>query len=241
LGEKKAKQVKKNILFGVVMAGLVLSTVSSRADMSLNFASTSTIQFNGTNSSFQFNSDSFGYQWKIVGEDGGTGSAQGLYGKFLNGPFSYGSISSLSYPGLVYQYASVTGPLAQMVIDDGLGYSLTGLVNWVQVSTLNAGGFLNDSGSLVVNVTGLSYLGSNADLQAFVGETLGSMTLSFQFSPGKTLSQLTCGNGPYATSFSGSVSTGASSTVPEPKMISFFVSGLCLLVCSWRLKRSQTV
>ena len=90
-------------LLAVALAGSVLSAVTSHATpLTLNFSSTvgSTIQFNGTGSSFQFNSSLingpfFGSQWLIGSENGGTGSAVGLLGLVNNNPFHYGAITTV--------------------------------------------------------------------------------------------------------------------------------------------------
>src|SRR6266568_4721779 len=83
----------------VICACLAMWAVNSQAQLSLNFASTpgSTIQFNGTASTFQFNTSTLsgyaGSQWSIGSETGGTGSAVGLFGVVNNSPFGYGPIS----------------------------------------------------------------------------------------------------------------------------------------------------
>ena len=214
--------------FAVALAALALSAVVSHAQLSLNFSSTpgATIQFNGTASSFQFNSSTLvlpppigayyvGSQWSIGSETGGTGSALGQVGVFTNSPFGYGPITT---PSTGVEIATVTGPLGGLNINDGLGNLLTGNVNWIQVETDNSAGSIN--AALVVNVTGLAYAGTNPDLLTLVADGPGSMNVSFQFSPSKMLSQLTSGSGPYTTSFSGSIS------VPEPGAFALMVCGL---------------
>jgi hypothetical protein len=228
-------------LFTMAMAGLALSVVTSQAQLSLNFASTTgaTIQFNGTTSSFQFNSSTLvlpppigsyyvGSQWSIGSETGGTGSALGLLGVFTNSPFSYGTITT---PSTGVEIATVTGPLGGLNVNDGLGNLLTGNVNWIQVETDNSAGSIN--ASLTVNITGLAYAGTNPDLATLAADGPGSMNLSFQFSPGKTLSQLTSDTGPYETSFSGSLS------VPEPTSAGVLLLGLGALACCQRFAKNR--
>ncbi len=219
--------IKPFIILAVV--GLTLSATKSHAQLSLNFSSSpggppgqgATIQFNGTADSFQFNAANgpafippFGYtsyyvgsQWTITSVFGGNGSADGSLGSVYNGPFNYGPIT-ISPDGMD-QTANVTGPLGQLVITDINQQNLTGTVNWIQVATHDDAGSLN--AALTVNVTGLSYGGNISDLQALAANGVAGMDLTFQFSPGKTLTDLSSGSGPYETSFSGSISP-----VPEP-------------------------
>jgi hypothetical protein len=216
------------------IAGLALSGVTSHAQLSLNFASTpgSTIQFNGTNNTFQFNSSIIpgplsGSQWQIGSESGGVGSAVGLLGVVNNSPFSYGPISS-PFPGL--QIATVIGPLGALAISDGVGNFLTGTVAWIELDSYVYAGGINPQ--LVVNLTGLAYGGSNPDLQTLVADSPASMDLTFQFAPGMTLSALSTGSGPYDTSYSGSLSA-----VPEPATVGCFLLGLSVLACARRFRK----
>jgi hypothetical protein len=212
---KPVKTMKIIKSFAVATAGLALSIVTSHAQLSLDFSSTigSTIQFNGTNSTFQFNSSTsslyggifFGTQWSIGNETGGTGSALGLFGLVNNSPFSYGPITT----NINVETANVLGPSGGLSINDGAGNLLTGTIGWIQLQTSSFAGGINPS--LTVNVTGLAYAGTNVDLQTLVADGPGSMDLTFQFSPGRTLGDLTSGSGPYQTSYSGSLSV-----VPEP-------------------------
>jgi len=232
--------VKFITTFFASCACLAMSAVTSQAQLSLNFASTpgSTIQFNGTGSSFQFNASTMlgyaGSQWQIGSETGGTGSAVGLFGVVNNSPFAYGPISQSVIGAFTIQDATVTGQLGALRIADGFGNFLTGNVNWVQVETINYAGGIN--ASLNINVTSLAYSGINPDLLTVAANGPGAMDLTFQFSPGKMLSQLTSGTGVYTTSYSGSLSVPTS--VPEPTSVTFFLLGMGALVCSWRLKKS---
>ncbi len=242
----------------MAVASLILSNVSSQAQLSLNFSSSpggppaggSTIQFNGTNSSFQFNIASTPYsipnppfapfvvnyyvgsQWSITSETGGTGSALNLLGwvnssPFTNSPFNYGPIVTNG----IDETANVLGPLGMLQIYDNAGNLLTGTVDWEQVATHGFGGAIN--ASLTVNITNLVYLGSNPDLQTLAADSPGSMDLTFQFSPGMTLGDLTSGPGPYMTSYSGSLS------VPEPTSLGLGVLGLAALAGFKGLKRKK--
>jgi len=224
--------------FILVTAAVVVSAVSSNAQLTLNFSSSpgSTIQFNGTQNSLQLNSSTFGgfggiylgTQWFVGSENGGTGSAVGLFGDVANGPFSYGAITVNG----TEQSAAITGPLGGLSINDGVGNSLTGIVDWAKIQTFEYSGALN--ASLVVNVSSLNYNGSNPDLQALVATGLGAMNLSFQFAPGETLTQLSSGSTPFKTSYSGSIAA-----VPEPASMGLLFLGLGALFFSKVLRKSN--
>jgi hypothetical protein len=204
------------------IVGLALMTASSPAQLTLNFASNTgaTVQFNGSASSFNFNNGNNGYQWNVTSEVGGA-AALGLNASVNNGPFIYGPITT---SGSV-QYASVLGPLGNLVLNDGGANNLVGTVNWIDVATYGVGpGVLN--ATLDVNVSNISYSGSNPDLQFLVAHQPGSMDVSFQFATTSTLTELSTGTGPYLTSYSGSLSV-----VPEPSTLALAgLGGLALLL-----------
>jgi hypothetical protein len=176
------------------------------------------IQFNGTASSFQFNNNAGGNQWQITLESGGTGSALGLVGRFNGGPWSYGPITTSGFD----ETANVNLlPTATFTITDGGGNLATANVTWGQVSTYRSIGGLN--ASLSVNLSSLSYSGSNPDLLTFFSAGAGQANVSFQFNPSQDLNALTSGAGPYTTSFSGSLAV-----VPEPTSALLFGLGLAL-------------
>jgi hypothetical protein len=214
-------------LMPVMALALLLTCLNASASsLILNFGPTtgSSIQFNGSQNTFQFNPGNNGYQWYITSETGG-GSALGLNGSVLNGPFNYGPITiSGSGPSQV-QSATVLGPLGSLVINNGPLDNLTGTVNWINIATFFGIGGLN--ADVNVNLSNVSYSGSNPDLQALKANQPGILDVSFQFAPGETLTQLSTGTGPYTTSFSGTITTA----VPEPASIALAgLGGLTLLL-----------
>jgi len=217
--------MKPNKAGAVAVIGLALWAVRSYGQpLMLDFSANTgaTLQFNGASDSFQFTTATGGYQWHITTESGGS-SAIGLNGSFNNGPFAYGPITSTGSGITLVQQAAVTGPLANLVISDGTG-TLNGTVNFIDVATFaTAGGGVN--ANLTVNLTGVTYSGSNPDLELLKAEQPGTLDLSFQFSPGETLTQLSTGTGPYSTSFSGSLSV-----VPEPSTLALTGLGGLVLV-----------
>jgi hypothetical protein len=96
-----------------------------------------------------------------------------------------------------------------------LGNNLTGTIDWVEITTLDSVGGIN--ADLTINLTGLAYSGANQDLKTLVAGSGGTLDLTFQFSPGMTLSQLSSGQGGYETSFSGSMSV--QTAVPEVNQV----------------------
>jgi hypothetical protein len=210
--------------FSLTIFGMALLTASSEAQLTLNFASNigASVQFNGAASSFNFNSGNNGFQWNVTDEVGGS-SAVGLNASVNNGPFLYGPITIANSGGFQVQYATVLGPLGNLVMSDGVG-NLTGTVNWIDVATYGLGsGILN--AALNVNVSNIQYSGSNPDLLYLVAHQPGSMDVSFQFPTSRTLTELSTGTGPYLTSYSGSLSV-----VPEPSTLALAgLGGLVLL------------
>ena len=217
--------MKPNKAGAVAVMGLALWAVRTYGQpLALDFSANTgaTLRFNGASDSFQFTTATNGYQWHITTESGGS-SAIGLNGSFNNGPFVYGPITSTGSGITLVQQAAVTGPLANLVISDGSG-NLSGTVNFINVATFaTAGGGVN--ANLTVNLTGVTYSGSNPDLELLKAEQPGTLDLSFQFSPGETLTQLSTGTGPYSTSFSGSLSV-----VPEPSTLALTGLGGLVLV-----------
>jgi hypothetical protein len=203
--------------FGLAAAiGLALCANTAQAAISLDFANLprTAIQFNGAASSFQLNPTSGGNQFQITG--GGTGSAVLFQGNVASGPWTYGPITTVGN----HQSANVTGG-GVLTISDGSA-DLTGNVNWIEVSTTGSIGGVN--AALVVNVTGITYSGTDPDLMSLATSSDGSMNLSFQFSPSKTLTDLTTGVLPYKTSYSGSISN-----IPVPEPTTMLAGALLLL------------
>jgi len=155
-----------------------------------------------TNSTFSFTSTN-GYQFSISSVAGGIGDSVGLDG-FLapGGPFTIGAVTTNG--GL--QSAPVTGT-STLHITDNATLDLTGTINWINIGTVNVLGIINLNGQ--VNLTGITYTGTNSDLQALAAAGSASDVVTFQFVPAKDLTTLKTQGG--QTSYSGSITT-----VPEP-------------------------
>jgi hypothetical protein len=209
---------------------LTVSAASTYAQsLTLNYGPLggSDIVFGGSAQTFNFTqgtvtlANPLGNQFGITTESGSanTGSALGLQGNIFNGPFSYGTISSSTIGPITTQTANVISPTGTLDIYDGLGGTLSGTVNFIEIATINSGGQLN--GDLDFNVTGVTYNGTNPDLAFVKANQPGQLTLSFQFSPGENLEQLSTGPGGAGTSYNGSITVVA---VPEPTTLA--MSGL---------------
>lgn len=210
---------------------LACGVASQGQGLSLNFSANTggAISFAGTNDMFNFTPGTNGYQWNITSETGGS-SALGLNGNFLNGPFDYGAITTNGSGLFQIQSAPVTGPLGNVRIYDGSGY-LSATVNFMNVTTFyEAVGVLNSA--VNVNLTSIMYSGSNPDLETLAGEQPGTLDLSFQFSPGMTLGQLSSGSGPFSTSYSGSIAV-----VPEPSTLAFGAFGGLVALAAYRSRK----
>jgi len=215
----------------------------ARADLTLDIANEvgASIQFTGSGSGptaaatfvFTNSNNGSGPGFDVTGSTG-VGDSVGLTGT-LGGSYSYtlAGITSTPVPGSppeTYQYAPVTTTNGSLTITDFNSISLTGTVTGVDISTLGTGGSVNVNG--VINLTGVTYAGTNADLLQLKNEADsngGTVTISFQFGSTTSLTQLTgATNGAgdenvNSTSYSGSIATTSgvttSSLVPEPSSL----------------------
>ena len=209
----------KRTLFVALIIGGVLSATISRASLSFSSLGGSAVVF-GPGSQFSIPggiSDSWlpggTAQWAITT----PGTALGLNGAFGGGPWTYGAITTSGSE----QYATVTTPGGTIAIYDGT-HLLTGNVNWVQVYTLGSEGGLNAGAT--INITGLTYSGSNTALEALLaGGGNGAVNLTFRFATPDSLTQLSSSGGT-AGSYSGDL---VAVPVPEPTTI---IAGALLLL-----------
>ena len=186
------------------------ATLQFAGDGTFSFVDSSTGIYNGTD--FVINLSSSGRT--------GSNSAVGLLGH-LGGTFTIGAISSGVAP------VTGSGPLS---ITDGANL-FAGTVQWLQIHQAATSGNLNLSG--VVNVTGITYGGSNQDLMELAAPGSASAVLSFSFaSPGYSLTQLATTN--VTTSYNGDLHTSRS--VPDGGT-TVLVLGGALGLCGLCLRR----
>ena len=182
---------------------LLLSLSFQAKAITLNFQSLdgTVISFT-SNSTFGFTSTN-GYQFSISSVAGGIGDSVGLDGYLApGGPFTIGTITTNG--GL--QSAPVTGT-STLHITDNATLDLTGTINWIDIGTVSVLGIINLNGQ--VNLTAITYTGTNSDLTALAAAGSATDVVTFQFVPAKDLTQLSTTGG--QTSYSGSITT-----VPEP-------------------------
>lgn len=220
--------MKLLIALAALAVGLTGSTAFGQG--SLNFVGINNVQFNANGDSFQLNpvaGSSLTPQFTFTGADAG------LAGWITGAPWAVNmaGLTTATGGGLTNEQAPVFGG-GQLNIFDGTN-TLTGILAWSPIHLLSNGqGGVGDS--LSVNLTGLTYAGTNADLLALAAGGSGNLNLTFQFSGlNPTLVSLFAGNtGTTSTSFSGAISVAA---VPEPAITALFLTSLSLLgVNRWR-------
>ena len=210
-------KVKSRHLIGGI-AFLLLAVVGN-LNAQLNYSSTnnSAIAFPGdTTFSFSPGVDNF----RIT-----TGTASGLLGE-MTGIFNIGTITTIGN----VTAALVTGS-GTFIVHDG-AFNLSATLTWVNIAQFGSGDSLNLQG--VVNLTGITYAGSNPDLDALAAAGSAINVLSFQFVPPVSLAELRDGPGPHTTSFSGSVA------VPEPGTTALIVLGFAALSSAMRRRTKKS-
>jgi hypothetical protein len=147
----------------------------------------------------------------------------------MSGTYTIGAITTVGST----QTAAVTGTGTLSIYDNGItGPALKGTIDWENVTTSGTGNTLNLTG--VLNVTDVVYNGTESDLAFFAG--IGSLaeTLTFSFTPGKTLTQLA----DYATkdTYSGALSDDLPQGVPDGASTVGLLGGALLAIGSVRRK-----
>jgi hypothetical protein len=155
----------------------------------------------------------------------GPAGLTGLQGN-IGGVFTVGAITVNGS----LQTAPVTGSGTFSIVDAG-GFALSGTLQWLDVFTLGTTGGTNVGGT--VNLTGLTYTGSNADLIALRNLLAASVVSSFQFVPGIPLTDLVNG-GINSTSYSGTLTA----RVPEPSL-SWLLAGAVAIFAVMVFRRER--
>ena len=231
----------RKIIFVLAAVLGLLATSGSQAAIVLNFAAKtgSTIKFvgTGTQSTFNLNPQS-NPQFHVTSVNNGTGDGVGATGSILSSTgftFTQAGITTTGTGPSQTQSASLTGS-GTLTLTKG-SETVTGTITGVDITTRGAIGGTNTFGT--VNLSNLALSGTgNSDLTTFYNDALaygGIASVSFQFSPPKSLTQLTA-KGTYSTSYSGSITTAT----PEPGTMALAFSGLSLVgLASRRRGRSK--
>jgi hypothetical protein len=215
------------------LIGLNFGT-EARADLVLNMSSVvgADVDFDGTGTtgSFSFNNNGSGQGFQITSSSG-TGDAAGLYGT-IGGTFSYATSSIVSELGGVLQTASLTTSDGSLTITDGNHQTLTATIAGLNVTTLGTSGVVNVSGA--INLSDVVYSGTNTDLLALKTDANangGVFTLTFQFVPGLSLTQLAASGAVNETSYSATIqaSSFGITSVPEPSSLALGCIGTLAL------------
>jgi hypothetical protein len=203
--------MKTNLYIAALIAGSIgaIGNSAMATQISYSSANGADIIFNGTGG-FSFTSP--GPDLTIQ-----SGSAFGDSGT-ISGSYQIGTISTSGGTST----ASVTGS-GVLTIVDGL-QTLTANLTWVDIVQNGTGSTLNDTGA--VNLSNVTYGGSNVDLLALATAINDSDTLDFTFIQAQSLS--TIASTSESTTFSGTIAT-----VPDggttAMLLGAGLSGLALL------------
>jgi hypothetical protein len=192
---------------------------ASAALVSAGFGSNTgaSIDFTG-GSNFSFTSTSIG-GFQIKSESGGAALIN-LDGD-ITGTYNIGTVTTFGPT----EMAPVTGS-GQLIIYDGggtTGSQFTATLTWLAMSQTGTGVNANVNGT--VNLSAMSYSGSNADLLSLknTGSGLGIATLALTFNSTTTLDQLK--TGVFHDNYTGTISP-----LPEPGFYGVLCLGLISIV-----------
>lgn len=206
----------------------VCSSVCSAVSFEFTPLVSTPITINGASDQISFPTNGSGYGFQI-----GNSSLPSLNNYFgsITGTFLIDA-GSITGPSTGIQNALVTGSGLFNIFEPGsttakLTADLTLLTaSSIKFTPLGSSGSLNTLSA--INLTNFQYTGGDLALQALLaGSVTGSAVISFQFIPGKSLTDLTDNSAANsATTFSGSVLT----QIPEPSTYAAGVAALSLLV-----------
>jgi hypothetical protein len=215
---------------------------AARAGLTLGLSNIphTVVSFDGTGSAATFTFTTTGAPaegFTITNSDSNSQSSVGLAG-VLNGSYSFSSITQVSP---TEQYALVTTTGGQLVISDGLGNNLTGNVQGIDIDSNSKNGSVNLFGA--VNLTGVTYSGTNADLVELKNEANfsgGILGINFTLKNGQNLATLESAAGsPHTYAWAGTIETNS---VPEPSSLMLGgIGALGVIGCALRRRKGLGV
>ncbi len=152
----------------------------------------------GDNDTFTFLNNPSGFTFVVALSSGAAGDSLGLPGT-VTGTFTIGPVT---VSGGVQTAPVTSSPGAKLSIIDGAA-TFSGFIDWVQIMTIGTADFLNSGG--VINLTGLTYNGTKADLLALASAPGAEATLQFGFVPARSLMDLKTDGQTNFTTFTGDI------------------------------------
>lgn len=185
-----------------------------------------TIRFVGTNNLISFIAGIGGADFKVT--DGNSPSLIGTTGDFSGSWQVSNTIITTPTPFGPMQMAAVTGTGGFSIVFGGGTFS--GDLTWDTVSSFGTLVGLNLSG--IGNLVNMSYTGTDPYLAGLASQDEASVTLSAQFTPARTLTELTANGRTFNASYSFAVYA-----VPEPSTYALIGAGLVGVGLSLRGRR----
>ncbi len=206
-GLQETRTHMKHIRIAALLAGLVslfgltqLQAINLDISTIDNGTTGAGLRFNGgpgDNDTFVFVNNAAGRNFTVA-LSSGVGDSIGLNG-IISGTFTIGPVSV--FGGV--EMAPVTSSAgAQLIIFDGAA-TFSGFINWIEIDSMGTSDFLNVGG--VINLTGMTYNGTKADLIALAASPGAVATLQFGFVPSRSVSQLKADGAVNFTSFTGDI------------------------------------
>jgi hypothetical protein len=234
--------------FCFALAGLVAMSATVKPvladDIEIDFSNVKSagIAFTGSGAFDFFPTGTNLFNFQVTNTDGLPGTSLGFFGELTNpagGSFQMGAVSSC---GVNCQTASVSGA-GGLTIYGGVNGSdtapdtsvpdFTAQIQWVEINQLGSGVTLNDK--LVLDISNISYSGTNADLLDLKNSVDQYGTVSFTLKQGVNLQTLyNASSGPISESFSGQINA-----MPEPGFYGVLCVGLISLVAVGRRLKSR--